>query len=155
MPERTPRGKWVIYDAETGERLERWPVDAKDMLATDEFVAEPPEGGAEGEAAEADPEAHAPDEDGEGAEPEGSAEGEADTEGRVIGIEAERASRLREQWDKATPPAEYIERYGEETDAGQLARKILDAEEAAKGAEPSVTGEAGPAEPVELPDARG
>lgn len=151
MPARTQYGKWVIYRAEDGERLERWPVDARAMLETDEFVAEPPEGGAEAEeeAAEASPPAEPE------PEPEPESDEASEPEGRVIGIEAERASRLREQWDKSTPPAEYIERYGEDTEAGQLARRILEAEEAAKSAPPSVSGEAGPAEPVQLPGSGG
>lgn len=148
MPERTPRGKWVIYRADTGERLERWPVDARGMLETDEFTAEAPGGGEDTPAPAAEPEPEP------GPEPED--EGEDTEDEPVIGIEAERASRLREQWDKATQPADYIERYGEDTDAGQLARRILDAEEAAKGAATqNVAGEAGEAEPVSLPEPRG
>jgi hypothetical protein len=44
-PERTPEGKWVIYSA-TGQRLERWPVDAREILATTEFSLVPPGGAA-------------------------------------------------------------------------------------------------------------
>lgn len=148
MPKRTQRGKWVIYRADDGERLERWPIDARAMLETDEFVAEPPDGGGESPAPAAEPES-TPE-----SEPEPKAQ-EEEAEPQVIGLDAEKASRLREQWDKATPPAEYIDRYGEDTDAGQLARKILDAEEAAKGAPQNVTGEAGEAQPVSLPESRG
>lgn len=42
--ERTPLGMMVIYEAETGQRHERWPVDAVGMLKCGEFVASPPEG---------------------------------------------------------------------------------------------------------------
>jgi len=45
-PQSTPDGKWVLYDVETGKRLERWPVDARSMLATDEFTRDPPRGAA-------------------------------------------------------------------------------------------------------------
>lgn len=42
--ERTKEGKVVIYDASTGQRLERWPVDARAMVASGEFVEFPPSG---------------------------------------------------------------------------------------------------------------
>jgi hypothetical protein len=41
-PQRTPEGKWAIYHAVTGQQIERWPVDARGMLATGEYVSEPP-----------------------------------------------------------------------------------------------------------------
>lgn len=44
MPQRTPEGKWRIYDRETGQHLDRWPVDARGMLSGGKYVAEPPEG---------------------------------------------------------------------------------------------------------------
>lgn len=35
-PERTSEGKWVLYAA-SGQRLERWPVDARPMLDTGDY----------------------------------------------------------------------------------------------------------------------
>jgi hypothetical protein len=43
-PQRTPAGKWRIYDRATGQPLDRWPVDARGMLERGDYVAEPPEG---------------------------------------------------------------------------------------------------------------
>lgn len=43
-PERTPEGKWVIYARATGDRFERWSVDARAMLATGEYTADPSTG---------------------------------------------------------------------------------------------------------------
>jgi len=43
-PQRTPEGKWAIYHAVTGQRIDRWPVDARGMLATGEYTATPPAG---------------------------------------------------------------------------------------------------------------
>lgn len=43
-PQRTREGKWAIYHAVTGQQIERWPVDARAMLATGEYVAVPPSG---------------------------------------------------------------------------------------------------------------
>lgn len=40
-PDRTPVGKWVIYNQD-GDAVERWPVDAKGMVASGEFSAQPP-----------------------------------------------------------------------------------------------------------------
>lgn len=34
-------GKVLVYHRQTGERLERWPVDAKELLATGEYVTDP------------------------------------------------------------------------------------------------------------------
>lgn len=34
-------GKVVVYDRATGQRLERWPVDARELLATGGFTAAP------------------------------------------------------------------------------------------------------------------
>lgn len=41
-PERTPEGKAVLYEASTGRRFERWPVDARDLLATGGYTTDPP-----------------------------------------------------------------------------------------------------------------
>lgn len=41
---KTTDGKWIVFDAKTGKQLERWPVDAKLLLANGECTAEPPEG---------------------------------------------------------------------------------------------------------------
>lgn len=38
-PKSTPAGKVTIFRKSTGERVERWPVDARELLATGEFVA--------------------------------------------------------------------------------------------------------------------
>jgi hypothetical protein len=43
-PTRTPEGKWVLYDRVTGERLVRWPVDARGMLESGGYTAESPDG---------------------------------------------------------------------------------------------------------------
>lgn len=43
-PQRTPEGKWAIYHGTTGQRIDRWPVDAKAMIATGEYTGTPPEG---------------------------------------------------------------------------------------------------------------
>ena len=40
-PERTHEGKWVLYHGATGHRLERWPVDAREMLASGDYTADP------------------------------------------------------------------------------------------------------------------
>jgi hypothetical protein len=42
-PERTPEGRWVIYDVATGARIERWPIDAKDFLKAGTHTTKPPE----------------------------------------------------------------------------------------------------------------
>ena len=44
---RTP-GKWVVYLIETGERFERWPIDAKGMLATGAYTRKVPGTGVAG-----------------------------------------------------------------------------------------------------------
>ena len=41
--EKTAQGKVAIYNVETGERVERWPVDARGMIASGEFSATPVE----------------------------------------------------------------------------------------------------------------
>ena len=41
--QRTPEGKWVVFDRATGQRLERWPVDARAMLASGDFTATTPD----------------------------------------------------------------------------------------------------------------
>lgn len=38
----SPEGKVVVYDRATGQRLERWPVDARELLATGGFTADTP-----------------------------------------------------------------------------------------------------------------
>lgn len=38
----SPEGKVVLYDRATGQRLERWPVDARELLATGGFTADTP-----------------------------------------------------------------------------------------------------------------
>jgi len=43
-PARTPEGKWTLYRRTDGQRYERWPVDARAMLATGEYTADPPTG---------------------------------------------------------------------------------------------------------------
>jgi hypothetical protein len=41
---KTPDGKAVLFHRSTGERFERWPVDAREMWATGQYAAEPPDG---------------------------------------------------------------------------------------------------------------
>lgn len=36
-------GKVVLYRVEGGERVERWPVDARELLGTGEWTVEAPE----------------------------------------------------------------------------------------------------------------
>jgi len=43
---KTPEGKAVVWLTATRERLERWPVDAKLLLANGEATYDPPEGAA-------------------------------------------------------------------------------------------------------------
>ncbi|WP_373069755.1 hypothetical protein [Gemmatimonas sp.] len=35
-------GKWVLYDRTTGAAFWRWPVDAREMLATGAYTVDPP-----------------------------------------------------------------------------------------------------------------
>jgi hypothetical protein len=35
---RTPEGKVVLFRTSTGDRFERWPVDARDMLASGDYT---------------------------------------------------------------------------------------------------------------------
>jgi hypothetical protein len=42
MPERTPEGKVILFRISTGDAFERWPVDARDMLATGDYTTDPP-----------------------------------------------------------------------------------------------------------------
>lgn len=49
--EQTGQGKVRIYDAKTGDPLERWPVDAREMVASGEFTYERPTKGKKAEAA--------------------------------------------------------------------------------------------------------
>lgn len=41
---RTPEGKLVVYERATGHRLERFPVDARDMLASGDYTTDDPSG---------------------------------------------------------------------------------------------------------------
>jgi len=43
-PQRTPAGKWRIYHRETGQPLDRWPVDARGMLDGGDYTEDAPEG---------------------------------------------------------------------------------------------------------------
>lgn len=47
---RTPDGKVVLYSRATGQRFERWPVDARDMLASGDYTQEAPDSQADGTA---------------------------------------------------------------------------------------------------------
>jgi hypothetical protein len=44
FPERTPDGKVVVYSRTTGERFVRWPVDARDMMASGAYTTDAPDG---------------------------------------------------------------------------------------------------------------
>lgn len=44
MPQRTPEGKWVIWEVSTGYRLERWPVDAREIVASGDYTYDSPSG---------------------------------------------------------------------------------------------------------------
>lgn len=45
LPEaRTREGKVVLYDRATGQRLERWPVDARDMVRSGDYTTDAPDG---------------------------------------------------------------------------------------------------------------
>lgn len=44
MPIKTPEGKWVVFEVATGKQLERWPVDAKHLVADPAYSYAPPEG---------------------------------------------------------------------------------------------------------------
>ncbi len=41
---KTSEGKWVVFDASTGEQMERWPIDAQLALKNGEITLEAPEG---------------------------------------------------------------------------------------------------------------
>jgi hypothetical protein len=41
---KTAEGKWVLFDLETGEQREFWPIDARALLADGSHAADPPEG---------------------------------------------------------------------------------------------------------------
>jgi len=41
---KTIEGKWVLFDAKTGEQVEHWPVDAKLLLKNASHTLEAPEG---------------------------------------------------------------------------------------------------------------
>lgn len=55
QPEKAPSGKWWIYHRETGERHERWPIDARDMLDTGEYSMFPADAPEESFDADKDP----------------------------------------------------------------------------------------------------
>lgn len=42
-PEIAPSGKHVLYRRVDGQRIERWPVDARAILATGDYVTSPPD----------------------------------------------------------------------------------------------------------------
>ena len=44
MPTKTPEGMWVVFDVRTGAQLDRWPVDAKILVANGTHSFEAPEG---------------------------------------------------------------------------------------------------------------
>lgn len=113
---KTKRGMWVLYHGQTGQRIERWPVDARGMIECGEYTTTPPE--------DAEPvEAPSPED-----------EGVVRTEGGTVpGALAERRSRLMAEWNqqqKMTPEA-YLGRWPDGPNA-DLAREIvtLDAERA-------------------------
>ena len=41
---KTSEGKWVVFDASTGEQMERWPIDAQLALKNGEVTLDAPEG---------------------------------------------------------------------------------------------------------------
>jgi hypothetical protein len=41
---RTSDGKWVLFDLETGEQREFWPIDARALVKAGTHSTEPPEG---------------------------------------------------------------------------------------------------------------
>jgi hypothetical protein len=41
---KTAEGKWVLFDLETGEQREFWPIDARALLKAGSHAADPPEG---------------------------------------------------------------------------------------------------------------
>lgn len=139
MPVRTHTGKVVLWHRETGQRFERWPVDAREMTATGAYTYDAPAG--------------RPPEQGATPEERGLVE---TPQPQVIGLAAERRSRLMEQWDKTVSPEAYLERWPDGPNA-DLAREIIAAGTAhPTGAPANVvqSGEAGPAAPVKIPDGR-
>jgi len=46
--EKTAQGRWVLYDTKTGERIERWPVDARGMLDAGTHTITPPDNAKQG-----------------------------------------------------------------------------------------------------------
>ena len=44
LAHRDREGRWLIWSVATGERLARWPVDAKGMVTSGEFSFEAPVG---------------------------------------------------------------------------------------------------------------
>lgn len=43
-PIKTSQGKVVLWERASGQRLERWPVDARGMVAQGDYTFEPPAG---------------------------------------------------------------------------------------------------------------
>lgn len=43
-PERTSEGKWVIYHRATGQRMERWSIDARGLVASGDYTTDDPHG---------------------------------------------------------------------------------------------------------------
>ena len=43
-PVAKPAAKWVLFNTSTGERIERWPVDARAMVACGEYTTDTPAG---------------------------------------------------------------------------------------------------------------
>lgn len=41
---KTAEGKWVLFDVETGEQKEFWPIDGSQLVALGSHTAEPPAG---------------------------------------------------------------------------------------------------------------
>lgn len=44
MAIKTPEGKWVVFEVSTGKQLERWPVDAKTLVADGTYSLTAPDG---------------------------------------------------------------------------------------------------------------
>lgn len=60
-PERTPEGKWTLYEIATGTARVCWPVDGREMLATGAYTADPPTQADEAEPAPVAPGSEHPD----------------------------------------------------------------------------------------------
>lgn len=142
---RTKYGKRVIYHSETGQRIERWPVDARAMVECGEYTATPPD-----DAPPVDP-------------PTPKDEGVVRTPGGgVPAATAEKRSRLMADWNdqQKIAPASYLGRWPDGP-ASDLAREIVELDETlsapstAPAVKPSTSADAKPAEPVKLPEAKG